>query len=122
MTNKLRMRACIAALSMLLAFCTPFIGQVLKGSISGTITDPNGAVVPGAQVKATHVESGQVFTTTSDNSGSFRFSLIPPGNYKVEFTKQGFKTSQQSNILVSAGSDRGIGTIALSLGEANISV
>src|SRR5258708_31792185 len=92
---KLRKLSLLLALCSALLLCIPSLGQVLKGSISGTVADPQGAVVSGAQVKATRLDSGQVFNTTSDNSGSFRFSLIPAGTYKLEITGQGFKTSQQ---------------------------
>ena len=46
-------------------------GQVLKGSISGNATDPEGAVIAGAQVKATNMATGAVLTTTSDTPDSF---------------------------------------------------
>ena len=43
-------------------------GQLLKGYISGAVTDPEGAVISGAQVRATNVATGTVLTTTTDNS------------------------------------------------------
>src|SRR5215471_5492464 len=83
-------------LAGLLVLCGSLaVAQVLKGSISGTVVDPQGAVVSGAQVKATQGDTGATFSTTSDASGLFRFSLIPAGNYKVEIGAQGFKTAVQ---------------------------
>src|SRR5215469_12855190 len=93
--------------------------QVLKGSISGTVVDPQGAVVSGAQIKATQTDTGATFSTSSDASGLFRFSLIPAGNYKVEITAQGFKTTVQNNVPVSAGADQGLGSVKLSVGGAS---
>jgi len=122
MNRKLRDKLILVATCLTLLWCIPSFGQVLKGSISGTVLDQQGAVVSGAQVKATQVETGQVLTTTSDNSGSFRFNLIPAGNYKVEVSAQGFKTSVQNNILVSAGRDSGLGAMKLSVGEASTTV
>ena len=116
MNRKLRDKLILVATC--LALCIPSFGQVLKGSISGTVTDPQGAVVSGAQVKATQVETASVLTTTSDSSGSFRFNLIPAGTYKVEVSAQGFKTSVSNNILVSAGRDSGLGAMKLTVGEA----
>src|SRR5215469_283987 len=92
------------------------VAQVLKGSISGTVVDPQGAVVSGAQVKATQIDTGATFSTSSDASGLFRFSLIPAGNYKVEIGAQGFKTAVQNNVPVTAGADQGLGSIKLPLG------
>ncbi len=120
MNRKLRDKLILVATC--LALCIPSFGQVLKGSISGTVTDPQGAVVSGAQVKATQVETATVLTTTSDNSGSFRFNLIPAGTYKVEVSAQGFKTAVSNNILVSAGRDSGLGAMKLSVGEASTTV
>jgi hypothetical protein len=101
---------------ILLLWCIPSMGQVLKGSISGTVTDPQGAVVSGAQVKATNTATGVTLTTTSDSAGLFRFNLIPTGEYKVEVSAQGFQTTVQSNILVAAGRDSGLGAIKMTVG------
>src|SRR5947199_7297636 len=117
MNSKLRV-AVLVAVSLALA-CIPAMGQVLKGSISGTVVDPQAAIVAGAQVKATQAQTGTVFTTTSDNAGSFRFSLIPAGTYKIEITKQGFKTAVQNDVLVTAGRESAAGSIKLSVGEAS---
>src|ERR1700756_2927059 len=97
MNRKLRDILILFASCLALVWCIPSFGQVLKGSISGTVVDQQGAVVSGAQVKATQVETGFVLTTTSDTSGSFHFNLIPTGNYKVEVSAQGFKTAVQNS-------------------------
>jgi len=102
-----------------LGLCIPVTGQVTKGSISGTVADPQGAVVSGAQVKATNVDTGAVSTTTSDGSGLFRFSLLPVGTYNVEISQQGFKTTTQKNVKVVAGEDAGTGSVRLTVGEAS---
>src|SRR4029077_17218744 len=102
MNRKLRDKLILVATCLTLLWCIPSFGQVLKGSISGTAVDQQGAVVSGAQVKATNVATGNVLTTTSDNSGLFRFSLIQAGTYKIEVSAQGFKTAQQNDILVVA--------------------
>jgi hypothetical protein len=120
MNSKLRV-VVLVAVSLALA-CIPAMGQVLKGSISGTVVDPQVAIVAGAQVKATQAGSGAVFTTTSDGAGLFRFSLIPAGTYKVEITKQGFKTAVENDILVSAGRESSLGSVKLNVGEASTTV
>ena len=74
MNRKLRGIVVFVAVTLAVIWCIPGVGQVLKGSISGTVTDPQGAVVSGAQVKATNVETGAVFTTNSDSSVLFRLT------------------------------------------------
>ena len=122
MNRKLRDKLILVATCLMLLWCIPSFGQVLKGSISGTAVDQNGAVVPGAQVKATNTGTSAVLTTTTDNSGSFRFNLIPAGDYKIEISAQHFKTAVQNNVAVSAGRDSGLGQVRLSVGEASTTV
>ena len=122
MNRKLRDILVLVATCLTLLMCIPSFGQVLKGSISGTAVDQQGAVVAGAQVKATNAGTGAVLTTTSDSSGLFRFNLIPAGEYKVEVSAPNFKTSVQNGVVVSAGRDSGLGSIKLNVGEANTTV
>jgi hypothetical protein len=122
MNRKLRALMSLAAVTLALVWCIPSVGQVIRGSISGTVTDPSGAVVSGAQVKAKNVETGSVFTTTSDSSGLFRLNLLQVGNYTVEITAQGFKTASQSSVIVAAGRDSGLGSVHLTVGEASTTV
>jgi hypothetical protein len=119
MNRKLRDKLILVATC--LALCIPSFGQVVKGSISGTVTDPQGAVVSGAQVKATNTATGAPLTTTTDGSGLFHFNLIPIGEYKVEVSATGFKTSVQNNILVTSR-DSNLGAIKLTVGETNTTV
>jgi hypothetical protein len=98
------------------------VGQVLKGSISGTVTDPQGALISNAQVKATNTATGAELKTTTDSAGGFRFSLIPTGTYKVEVSAPGFKTLTQTDIPVSAGGDAGLGALKLSVGDIGTTV
>jgi carboxypeptidase family protein len=122
MNRKLRDVLILVVSCLLLLWCIPSVGQVLKGSISGTAVDQQGAVVSGATVKAINTATGAVLSTTSDSAGLFRFNLIPAGDYKVEVSAPNFKTSVQNNVLVSAGRDTGLGTIKLTVGEANTTV
>jgi len=68
--------------------------QVTTGTISGTVTDPNGAVVTGADVKATNLDTAASRTTASDGDGHFAFTLLPPGRYRLDITSQGFQNYQ----------------------------
>ncbi|HMF91433.1 MAG TPA: carboxypeptidase regulatory-like domain-containing protein [Candidatus Angelobacter sp.] len=117
----------VVRLVVAIVFLAPLLplssaAQVLKGSISGTVVDPQGAVVSQATVRATNSATGAVLATTTDSSGSFRFNLIPVGEYKVEITAQGFRTATQNQILVAAGRDSGLGSLALTVGEVTTAV
>jgi hypothetical protein len=120
MNSKLRAFTVLFALA--LAWNIPAVGQVLKGSISGTIVDPQGAVVSGAQIQAKNVETGVVATTTSDNSGLFRLNLLPVGTYNLSITVKGFKTTDSKGWVVGAGVDTGMGSIKMSVGETSTTV
>lgn len=100
----------------------PAKAQVSKGSISGNIADPQGAAVPDAAVKAVGKETNQEFNATSDNSGLFKLSLLPVGTYRLEISKTGFRKSVFDNVEVGVGSDRGMGTIKLEIGEVSSTV
>ena len=70
------------------------------GAITGTVTDSSGAVIPNATVTATQTETGQERTATTGADGTYRFSLLPPGLYKVSFTASGFKPVEVPNFNV----------------------
>jgi hypothetical protein len=73
-----------------------------SGALTGTVTDPSGAVISGAAVAATNNGTGQERDTTTDAGGTYKFSLLPPGSYKVKFAASGFKTSEVSAVTVNA--------------------
>ena len=61
------------------------------GSITGVVTDPSGAVVPGARVTATEKNTGSVRTITTNSSGFYSLTNLAPGIYKLAVAKEGFK-------------------------------
>ena len=78
------------------------LGQVGNGTITGTVTDPAGAVVPGANVEATNAATGVVFPAVSTNTGAYSIPELPIGNYTVTVKRQGFKTYTHSNLAIGA--------------------
>jgi hypothetical protein len=68
------------------------VAQTITGSIRGTVTDPSGAVVPGAKVLATNVDTGVVSQTVTNRSGLYNFQFLPIGRYKINATATGFDT------------------------------
>src|SRR5450432_371191 len=79
--------------TLLILFMTTCDGLIadVTGSILGTVHDPTGAVVAGATIKATNVETNQARTTTSDGTGGYRILALPVGRYTIEATKPGFQ-------------------------------
>src|SRR6202162_5471635 len=88
-----------AALSVVLV--TSLLAQSAgTGALTGTVIDPSGAVVPGVSGILVSLETNQTRTATTSNDGSYKFSLLPPGNYRVRFSASGFKTAEVSSVPV----------------------
>ncbi|HEX7285558.1 MAG TPA: TonB-dependent receptor [Candidatus Angelobacter sp.] len=109
------------ALSLVLVCSFTLSAQVLNGTVSGTAADQQGAVIKGAEVKATGVTTGATTKAVTDSSGLFRL-VLPPGEYKVEVTAQGFSTAVESKVMVVAGRDTGMGLLKLQVGQASTTV
>src|SRR6266849_939395 len=92
-------RVCVftgSALFLLLFTAISVSAQVITGEITGTVTDPSGASVPGATVAATCAATNASRTATTGNSGSYVLSNLPPCSYSLSVSAQGFKTSLSS--------------------------
>lgn len=86
--------ALLAAAVVLAAVPTVFAQTAAStGGIQGTITDPSGATISGAEVTITNKDRGQVTKTTSDASGAYASDALTPGNYVVRVEAKGFKTT-----------------------------
>jgi outer membrane receptor protein involved in Fe transport len=90
----------IASLLMLLAVSASTLMAQSSGTsaLSGTITDPSGAAVPNVTVTITSNATAQSRTTTTGADGQYKFSLLPPGNYKASFAANGFKTAEVGSV------------------------
>ncbi|HKE32754.1 MAG TPA: carboxypeptidase regulatory-like domain-containing protein, partial [Candidatus Angelobacter sp.] len=73
------------------------------GTVSGVITDPQGAVIPGAQVTLTNKESGVTLKTTTQDDGHYIIPDVPPGTYDMTVSKKGFETTKVSGQGVRVG-------------------
>jgi len=92
-----------------------------KGEIVGTVTDPTGAVVPGATVVATSTTRGTKLTTTTTSAGDYTLSPLDADTYSVTVTAKDFKTTTQENVVVNALEVATI-NIGLTLGSESMSV
>lgn len=104
-------------LVLLVVGVQPAQGQVTKGSISGVVYDAQGAVIPGASIKAVNRETGETATTASDSVGLFRLNLLSVGTYTVEVVKQGFRKLVLGSVVVNSGQDTGLNSIRLEVGD-----
>jgi len=64
------------------------------GTIRGSVTDPNGAIIPNAAVKVIDQTTGISRDVTTDNDGNYEVAALKPGTYKIAVTASGFKTSE----------------------------
>src|ERR1700685_4758216 len=80
----------------MLASTATFAQSFTTGEISGTVTDPSGAVLPNVTVTLKSVEKGNTQSGTTNTQGAYRFSLLSPGNYTVSAEAPGFKTTSES--------------------------
>jgi hypothetical protein len=92
----------IAIAALVYCCLTPFaFGQQTLGAITGTVTDPSGAVVSDATVKAVNIATNLEVAAHTKTNGSFVIQDLPVGTYRVTITKDGFKTETHTRILVS---------------------
>ena len=90
-------RLAVSFLALLLLLPTLISAQsIVTGAISGTISDPSGAVIVGATLNLRNNATGEMLTTTSRADGVYQFSLLKPGTYSLTVTQQGFKQVSQT--------------------------
>jgi hypothetical protein len=82
---------------------TTFAQSTVTGGIGGSVTDPNGAVVPNASVTSRNIETNKEDTATTDHEGRYRIVNLQPGTYTVTINGQGFGAYTQEKIVVEVG-------------------
>jgi outer membrane receptor for ferrienterochelin and colicin len=97
------------AIALLIAI-VPFsaFAQSSNGSISGTVSDDSGAVLPGVTVTAVNTATGLSRTTQSNTVGHYDVPLLPPGNYSVSSELSGFQPVKYDRIVVNIGTDSSV--------------
>ena len=100
-----------------LLMCCAIRGQEFRGNLSGVIVDPAGAVIPGAMVAATEVNTGTKVQTASDAAGQYNLPFLAPGDYDIAVQSSGFKEFVRRSVHVGAG-DHPVVDIALEVGSA----
>jgi hypothetical protein len=93
----------LACIMLLLACGCAALAQVdISAKLLGTVSDPTGAVVPGAHVSARNQQTGRVLAVESDERGDFVFASLPPDNYTVTCEAAGFKMFTSSDVVLQA--------------------
>jgi len=96
-------------------------GQEFRGTISGAVTDPTGAVIPGASVEVRETHTGTVSRTQSDSAGQYVVPFLLPGEYAITVKAPGFQTSTLRGIALQSQEHPIVG-VTLSVGEASQTV
>jgi hypothetical protein len=79
-------------------------GQTTAASISGRLTDAQGAVLPGAPVELISVHRGMTISTITNQSGIYSFPRVEPGEYRLVVRRHGFKQAEVQRLTVDVGS------------------
>lgn len=108
-------------LVILLVSSACLFGQFGASTIRGTITDPSGAVVSGATVTITNLQTNLTRSQITRSNGTYSFELIPPGDYKVDIEAKGFRKSEVSRVQALVGSVAEVSE-ALQVGEVSTTV
>ncbi len=111
----------ILSLAVLAFLAVPLRAQLYSGTVTGVVSDPSGAVIPGAKVTLTDVSKGYNFNATSDATGRYILRNIPPSTYSLNVSATGFKTSTQVGIALAVNENATV-NVKLELGTTTQTV
>ncbi|PYV21067.1 MAG: hypothetical protein DMG27_21620 [Acidobacteria bacterium] len=100
MKSVVRAKQSLLLVGLLLAFSPSLLMAVVTGSISGTVRDSSGAVIPDVSVEARNTNTGVAQTIQSDSVGFYNFPALAVGQYDVSFQKSGFVTYRQIGLVI----------------------
>jgi hypothetical protein len=114
----------VAALTacVLLFLTSLSYAQSTNGTLTGTVDDASGAVIPGASVVLKNVNSGDERRTVTNNDGFFSINAVPPGDYTVSIESKGFQKLERTGVHFDAGDRRNLSNLALQVGAATQTV
>src|SRR5258708_8491695 len=115
------MKHLLIVLLLVLFLVVPANAQTFRRGINGTVTDPSGASVRGAAVKATEVSTNIDHNTTTWSEGQFSFQDLAVGFYKVSVVASGFPTNTVDKVEVTAGQIYTL-SVQLKIGQASTTV
>ncbi len=120
---------CLMVKTLRIAFVAVFLvslagmahAQSIYATLSGVVTDPTQAVIPGVKVTLTNTASGDVRNTVTNAEGFYTFAGIPVGTYDVSFESSGFQTNKVANITFSSAERRDL-SVAMKVGQTTETV
>jgi hypothetical protein len=118
--RKCRLSACITS-RVILACWTASLWAAANGSISGTLRDPSGGVVPGATITVVNTALRSEFKTISNAQGYYSFPTLPVGHYDLMVEATGFKAQKKTNFAVDTDSALKVDAV-LDLGQGSETV
>src|SRR6267143_1265044 len=103
-------RPCLASLAFVLLMlgCLPSARAQVSASIKGIVTDPSGAPVPAAAVRAKNLETGALRNSVTDEAGRYLVLSLPLGEYEIRVTKAGFQDAIRSGIHLVVGEEASV--------------
>lgn len=96
----------------------PAMSQDTTGSITGAVTDPQGALVPGAVLTLSNLEQGATRKAASNQQGIYEFKFLEPGRYRVTASRTGFQQLQKTDLVLAVGQTMRV-DFNLQLGDVN---
>jgi hypothetical protein len=112
----------IGVLFLSLVSAAPLLGQAVStASITGTVRDSSGAVLPGVTITATQTDTASTRTVVSDANGGYTVTNLPVGPYRLEFSLPGFRAAVQTGIVLQVNTNPTINA-TLELGELTESI
>jgi Carboxypeptidase regulatory-like domain/TonB-dependent Receptor Plug Domain len=121
-TSKSHWSRSLYILFALLLLSLPVKSQTITGSISGTVTDPNGGIIPGATVTIISEKTNDVRTLTTNEEGRFNFTSVQPGAYTIKVERDGFQTLERRGTILSANENLALGEMKLDPGQVTQTV
>src|SRR5438067_10240046 len=103
MNSRIICKTLFAAFLFLLASFPLTAQSGNQGTIEGTVSDPSGAVISGAQITATNTANGARFSVTAGGDGLFRFPVLPVGTYDISAAQSGFSKYVQQGVVLNVG-------------------
>src|SRR5216683_2959885 len=98
---------------------TPAVAQTITGTVSGIVTDSNGAAIPGASISLIGDQKADKRSTTSKDDGRFSFAAVQPGTYSLKIEQKNFQTLEQRSVVLSANETLALGELKLQPGQVS---
>ena len=114
-------RVVLLASFLILTFFSVGALAQYRASIQGVVTDAQGAVIPGAKITLTNLETNRSQETTSNDAGIYNFGALPPSHFKVEVSRDGFQTKVLDNVAIIAEQQNAL-NVELEVGSATTTV